>query len=956
MPGTRDRRTRHRSVSRKNLRFSFVVPFVVPAVLATGVWGYTAVGLVDEQMQLRAETDHASVVAGPAQELITRLQEERRLTAMWQASRSDDARTELDEAREKTDAAVASYLTKSSSGLDTSALTSAGGKLDEALDNLVERRKALDERRLNSTAAFQYFTGAITRGTDVIAAALDSDDVSLAQAGTATTAVIRLTEMLSREDALISGALPSRQMSETVRAQFLQYQAVQRELRAALTARDLPAGGAASFGEITDSRQWTSIGAVEDAITGARGTDLPQPAPSWPDAAGTVVGDLQTLGADSVRGVGDSASDRAGDLLIGVLLGTAATLAALIAGALLALRGHRSSMDRLTELQQKTEELSGVWLPQLLARIERGERIEPQPVAPQAHHSADEIERLGAAIDHLGRVAADTAVRQSLGREGTEKVFAQLIRRTQILIHRLISLLDDLERKHEDSDLLKDIFKVDHLATRVRRHAENLVILSGAPPSRRMTAPVSITDVMRSAVAETEAYTRVKVKNLPADRRLALTGRAVADVTHLLAELIENGTSFSPPETQVFLSATKVAKGLAVHVEDHGLGMPDDMREKANELLAHPPKLDMTALGEDPRLGHFVVARLAERHKIKVELRESVYGGTLVVMLLPSELLEEIDSPVLDQLKSAAATVNQVQAPSERPGIGGSGAADTDIPPAVAETALAGVGAGARSGGAGDVIAGSAVVPASAGDVLTHTRMPDYSGFPDYGGAGLLPPSSGNGASGESGPTAWAAPQEHPVHHVDPGHGHPGDWSVRSGAESTAGAGIGAGLGAGAGLSGGAGLTGGPGLSGGAGLSAGAGTGLGATSMSRGTGIDAGARASARGADARPGGEPHRSVPTRGSAPAPAANPAQDSGPLTTPTILPQRTRGASLAQQLRKEAVHQPGSDSGEAGLSPDASARAMIAIQQGLKRARISDDTDDREAPRPPRDPGAH
>ncbi|GLJ93576.1 hypothetical protein GCM10017589_61910 [Streptomyces poonensis] len=795
MPGTRDRRTRHRSASRKNLRLSFVVPFVVPAVLATGVWGYTAAGLIDEQLQLRAESDRASSAAGPAQTLVTRLQEERRGTAVWQANRTDATREELDAARERTDAAVAAYRTAASSALDTAMLGDAHKKLGQALDDLTERRGAVDDRKLDAAGAFEYFTGAVSGGTGVIAAALRSDDGDLARTGAATTALVRLTEMLSREDALISGALPEEEMSGSTRSRFLQYLAVQQELRAALTARDLPAGGAAAYGEITGGEHWTSIGVIEDAVAGAGGTGLPLPqqASAWPDAADSVVGDLQSLGGDSVTGAAGSASDRADDLLLGSLLGTAALLAALVGGALLALRGRRTALDRVTELQRQAEELSGVRLPQLLARIERGERVEPQPLAPrQPQPAADELERLGAAIEHLGTVAADTAVRQNLGREGTEKVFAQLIRRTQILIHRLISLLDDLERKHEDSDLLKDIFKVDHLATRVRRHAENLVILSGSPPSRRMTAPVSITDVMRSAVAETESYTRVKVKNLPADLRLALTGRAVADVTHLLAELIENGTSFSPPETQVFISATRVAKGLAVHVEDHGLGMPEELRDKANHLLAHPPKLDMTALGEDPRLGHFVVARLAERHKIKVELRESVYGGTLVVVLLPAELLEDIESPVLDQLRSAAAAQGRaVRNPGERTGIpaaGRTGSTAAPVPSAVSDTALADAGAAAGPALAGTVAgaaphgagltgttvtgAGAAGVrtapPAPAGEVLTHTRTPDYSGFPDYGGAGLLPPVSEHPSSRDlarnSGAAAWAAPQEHPAH------------------------------------------------------------------------------------------------------------------------------------------------------------------------------------------------
>lgn len=1013
MPGTRDRRTRHRSASRKNLRLSFVVPFVVPAVLATGVWGYTAAGLIDEQLQLRTESDRASSVAGPAQALVTRLQEERRLTSVWQGGGAGAPREELDAARDATDTAVASYRTAAASSLDTAALTSGGERLGQALDELTKQREAVDDRSLNGADAFQYFTGAVTGGTDLIAAALRSDDATLAGTGAATTALVRLTEMLAREDALISGALPAEEMSDTTRSRFLQYLAVQQELRAALTARDLPAGGAASYGEITGSRQWTSIGVIENAVQDAGGTGLPLPrgASSWPDAADTVVGGLQSLGADSVRGVSDAASDQAGDLLLGLLLGSAATLAALVGGALLALRGRRRALDRITELQKQTEELSGTWLPELMSRIERGERVETQPPAdPQHPGAADELERLGAAINHLGGVAADTAVRQNLGREGTEKVFAQLIRRTQILIHRLISLLDDLERKHEDSDLLKDIFKVDHLATRVRRHAENLVILSGSPPSRRMTAPVSITDVMRSAVAETESYTRVKVKNLPADLRLALTGRAVADVTHLLAELIENGTSFSPPDTQVFISATRVAKGLAVHVEDHGLGMPEDMRDKANHLLAHPPKVDMTALGEDPRLGHFVVARLAERYKIKVELRESVYGGTLVVVLLPADLLEDIESPVLDQLQSAAASQNRaVRDSGERTGIPSApadGRTGAPAAAAVSETALAGAGAGSGSrpaskaavgavpGGAGTVPA-AAAARTSAGDDLTHSRTPDYSGFPDYGGAGLLPPeperASGRAAAAPA--TAWAAPQEHPAHRAESGS-RDGRPATPAGAGAAVGAGYGSGAGAGAGVGHGSGHGPGAAHGPGAGADAGTGTGTGAaygagTGTSAGTGTHAGYGAGAgdgagtggghrpgtpaghrpgsgpgsghgagsaapgagAGAAARPAGGSRRSAPAAGSAQEP-------SGPLTTPTVLPQRTRGASLAQQLRKEAAQQNDGTGGANGLSPDASARAMIAIQQGLKRARFTEDgepggTDDRKAPR---DPGAY
>ncbi|MER6984683.1 ATP-binding protein, partial [Streptomyces carpinensis] len=457
---------------------------------------------------------------------------------------------------------------------------------------------------------------------------------------------------------------PARRLPEADRARFGQYVGFQQAARAVLITEDLPGDAAAAYVRITSGAQWSTVGSVEKAVGGGRGAAVPKGATAWPAAADSVVADFQTLGGTSLAAWADRATDRAGELLLATLLGTAAALAALAAAAVLALRTRRSMIGRLTEsdrlseqlseLQAGTEQLAAYRLPELLARIERGERVDPAALAPRRQQAGDEIGRLSSAVDQLTHVAAQSALRQSQGRQGSDKVVGQLIRRAQVLIHRLIALLDDLERKHEDSDLLKDIFRVDHLATRVRRHAENLMILSGAPPSRRMTRPVAITDVMRSAVAETEQYTRVRVRNTPADRRVALAGRAVADVTHLLAELIENGTSFSPPDTQVTVSATRVAKGLAVHVEDQGLGMPPDLLERANGLLAEPPRVDMTAFGEDPRLGHFVVARLAERHGIKVVLRESDYGGTLALVVLPVELLEETSSPVVDQLQSAA--------------------------------------------------------------------------------------------------------------------------------------------------------------------------------------------------------------------------------------------------------------------------------------------------------------
>ncbi|MBC9724222.1 ATP-binding protein [Streptomyces sp. TRM68367] len=862
MPGTRDRRPRHRSTARRTLRSSFAVPFLVPAICLTGLWGHTAAGLVDEQTQLHTDADHISA-ARPAHEVVSRLQDERRLTALWQADRTASAREDLDAARKKTDAAIAE-LRGRSSGLDTVTLRARTRALDGALESLAERRSAIDARTLSAADAFEYFTGAVSQSLALLTAAVRSDDGELERGGSATVVLAQITEMLAREDTLVSGALPTRRISPADRARFVQYLAVQRAARAGLTTKDLPGRAAATYSQITGSPQWTQVGSVEQAVSGGEGTSLPQRAASWPTAADSVVGDLQALGTDSLDALAGHATDQADELMLATLLGTAATLAALAGGAVLALRVRRSTLGRLSELRSRTQQLATFWLPDILARIERGEPVDPTMLASDRQPATDEFGRLSAAIDQLVHLAAASTLRQSQGREGTEKVVAQLVRRAQILIHRLISLLDDLERKHEDSDLLKDIFRVDHLATRVRRHAENLMILSGATPGRRTTPPVSITDVLRSAVAETEQYTRVRVKNTPADRRLAVIGRAVADVTHLLAELVENGTSFSPPDTRVTVRAQRVGKGLAVHVEDQGLGMPPDQRDGANELLAHPPKVDMTALGEDPRLGHFVVARLAERHGIKVVLRESDYGGTLAVVVLPSDLLEEVSSPVLDQLESTVAVGGAL---GDRAGTPLTGTDDSTVVP---QEALA--GAGARA--------------VAVGDVVTHTRLSENSGFPEYGGAGLLPPAADHPVPATPEP---AEPAPRPVRDSAPTrHASRAERSASSAGRTT----------------------------------------------SRGGQPDLPRRDKRPGRPAPSGQGPAPSG--QGSAPSGQAPVRDTSGPLTTPSVLPQRVKGANLAQQLRKEAAqaddqHEDDNDT----ISPEASARAMNAIHQGLKRA---------------------
>ncbi|MFF0274477.1 nitrate- and nitrite sensing domain-containing protein [Streptomyces sp. NPDC094447] len=867
MSGTSDPKARHRLAPRRSLRKQLIMPIVAPAIALTGLWGYTGVGLASEQIQLQDDAERTGTTGGSALSVVSALQQERRLTALWQAGRSEAARTALDQARTRTDAAVVDFRA-GLAGVDGS-LGAPARSLGASLDTLAGQREAIDARTLSSEDAFRQLTDVIRSGTDLIGFAVRSEDGPLSQGGNATAALVRMVEMLSREDALLTAALPQRSMSAAARQQFGHYRDAQREIQASLAVGDLPEATRARYTRIAASESSSTVVSIEDAVATGTATGLPDSANAWRSDADALVTDLQGLAAGSLDELADSASGRATGLLIGLLAGTTLTVGLLTAGAVLGLRARRSTLDAVTELQRRTEEMARNW-PQTLAQSERGEPLAPLPDEPHALVPG-ELQHLGAAIDRLQHAAVDTVLSQSRGHAGAEKVLGQLTRRTQTLIHRLIALLDDLERKHGDSDLLKDIFKVDHLATRVRRHAENLVILGDTPPSRRMTEPVTITDVMRSAVAETEHYTRVKVENLPATKRVALAGRAVADVTHLLAELVENATNFSPPYTQVVVSALHVAEGVALHVEDHGLGIPADQLAQANHILAHPQKPDMAALGADPRLGHFVVARLAQRHRIRVELRASVYGGTLAIVFLPAHMLEELDSPVMDQLRAAAqvsgnvVTTGSVPPPQVTSSMGPAPAVVAAPVPQPQPMAAASDTVGlpvsneihSRVADSGDLD------DSAAGHVWDSPGgFPDYTGFPTYGGAGLVSPHS----------TDQPEPVPTP-HRPDAAVPPPPAYAPRPPAADRP----------------------------------------------------------------APPAPPAAVPPAPPAAPRPYAPQGAGGSDLQQPSALPKRTRGSSLAVQLRREAADAGTrmDDDGGRPPNPEASARIFAAIRRGMDQA---------------------
>ena len=244
-----------------------------------------------------------------------------------------------------------------------------------------------------------------------------------------------------------------------------------------------------------------------------------------------------------------------------------------------------------------------------------------------------EIDAAAVAVATMYRTAVAATAAESGLRSGFREILISLGRRNQSLLHRQLRIIDTLEQQASSPTALAELFTLDHLTTRMRRHAESLTILSGSAPGRAWSQPVQVVDVMRAAAAEVEDYTRVTVIS---DTDEAIAAPVVTDLIHLLAELIENATLFSPSTTRVEVRAERVANGFAIEVEDRGLGIPSEQMAALNAQLADPPDFDRA---DADRLGLFVAARLAARHSVHVSLCHSAYRGTKAVVVLPDGVL-----------------------------------------------------------------------------------------------------------------------------------------------------------------------------------------------------------------------------------------------------------------------------------------------------------------------------
>jgi signal transduction histidine kinase len=289
----------------------------------------------------------------------------------------------------------------------------------------------------------------------------------------------------------------------------------------------------------------------------------------------------------------------------------------------------------MRRLERAAEETAGERLPGVVQRLQDGEQVDlaAESAPPIEVRSRDEIGHLAEAFNAVHRVAVRVAGREAALRRSVGDMFLNLARRSQSLIERQLEVIDELKDSGSEAELRAGLGELDHLATRMRRNAENLIILSGSEPARRWRGPIDLTEVVEASVGEVKEHTRVEL--LPLDD-VQLAGHAAADVMHLLAELIENAVTFSAPGTKALVAGQSIPAGYLLAVEDQGLGMTDEQLVKVNERLVKPPEVDF-ALAK--MLGFFVVTQLASKHGIRVQLRHSWYGGITALVLLPRQLV-----------------------------------------------------------------------------------------------------------------------------------------------------------------------------------------------------------------------------------------------------------------------------------------------------------------------------
>ena len=628
----------------RSVRAKIVSLLMLPIVSLMALWGFAAVTTASSIGGTERAKDVNAELLAPVGDFVTAVQGER--TAVL----GGDG---FGAARKVTDKAGTALLDGINASSSDAALLDAS--LPERIDRLEADVRGLAALRSEASAKGAAPSTTYTKYSTVVEDAFAVTGALTGDQGTGAASEARVVlelararEAMAQEQALLAAAGTGGTLGKEQYAQFVGAVATQRELLESAVA-DLKTTHQVAYQDVLHSDGYARVQAVENRVRGAgpgaaavSGTALA----GWGSASTGVLEKLTA--AETAAGTGAAAKadpfgwDTLGASGVAVVLGLVGVLLSLLVSVLVG----RGLIVELLDLRNSALEVAGRRLPQAMRRLHAGQGVDIDAEAPMRRLAGDELAQVGTALTAVQRGALKAASERAELLSGISGVYVSLARRSQVLLHRQLDVLDALEQRHQDPALLQELYRVDYLATRMRRHSESLLILSGIAPGRGWRDPIALADVLRAAVAEIENAPRVQIWAVP---RVSVVGGSVADVIHLLAELVENAAAFSPPSTKVQLRAARMREGVLIEVEDSGFGMNEESLAEANRKI----QSDRVDLLDAKQIGLFVVNRLADRQGLRVELRDSPNGGVTASVLIPENLLRD-DMPVHEHALPAA--------------------------------------------------------------------------------------------------------------------------------------------------------------------------------------------------------------------------------------------------------------------------------------------------------------
>jgi signal transduction histidine kinase len=496
----------------------------------------------------------------------------------------------------------------------------------------------------------------------------------------------------------------------------------------------------------------------------------------WMNTQSKQISQMRLVSNGLVSDITSQANTLESNSLHNALVISVATLLLLILVLLITTFVARSMIRPLRKLRADALEVAGSKLPEMVRRLSMSEGGDASAeIEPIGVTSTDEIGEVARAFDQVHREAVRLAADEAMLRGNLNAMFVNLSRRSQSLIERQLSLIDNLEQTEQDADRLSSLFRLDHLATRMRRNSENLLVLAGhEAASRRWSQPVPLVDVLRAAISEIEQYERVVLNVQPG---IQVTGQAVNDVVHLVAEIVENATTFSPEDTQVYVTGQPLTSGgVLLDITDNGVGISEQEMAHANWRLDNPPVVDVAV---SRRMGLFVVGRLAARHGVRVRLRHAQSGGLTALIWLPESVAAPESGQPLGRLRKFEAD-DYGPAPSLSAPTAGATTATPTLPSTPAPSGASGNGNGFTG-----AAATAARIPRLGGGGPASNGSNGNGGFSAFGSGGATRPASpaapsgangnGNGAAGTidapGGPLPVRSPGHHPLGPTAPAGG-----------------------------------------------------------------------------------------------------------------------------------------------------------------------------------------